>query len=79
MVKKVSLQEWAEDRYTKPPSLTSLRCAAQNGLFNPPAKIEFGQWRVFPNAELVERNIKIRKDDPPELVRIFQDGQTKKT
>lgn len=79
MVKKISLREWADTHYTDPPKLASLRCAAKSGRFNPPAKIEFGMWRVYPHAELVERDVKIHKDDPPELVRVFQDGQTKKT
>jgi hypothetical protein len=78
MVQKLTLSEWAAEHYTHPPAMASLYSYAKSGRFCPPAKKEFGMWRVLPNAILVDTEIKQRKDDPPELLRILTDGQAKK-
>lgn len=75
-MQKVTLLEWARIRYkSRVPNINSLYSAAQNNRFHPPAEKEFGMWRVRPDAILINRNVKTRCDDPPELLRILNDGK----
>ncbi|MGE9550456.1 excisionase [Erwinia amylovora] len=76
-MKLVTLKQWAELNLEPPlPGNGSLYCAAQNKLFHPPAKKQFGRWRVASDAVLVDRELVTRKDDPPDLLRILNDGKT---
>jgi len=76
-MKLVTLMQWAEANLTPPlPSKGALYSAAQNYQFHPPAEKKFGRWRVPENAILAGNNIHVRKDDPPELLRILNDGKT---
>lgn len=75
-MKMVTLHRWAELNLEPPlPGKNSLYCAAKNKRFQPPATKCFGRWRVPSDAVLVERENLSRKDDPPELIRILNDGK----
>ncbi|MBD8129179.1 excisionase [Pantoea agglomerans] len=76
-MKRITLKRWAELNYEPPlPSINSLYIAAQNKRFNPPAEKEFGYWRVWENAVLNKPRTRTRESDPPELLRILNDGKT---
>lgn len=77
MLRNLTLQEWAQRKYSShPPALGTLRQYAKNNFFNPPARKEGRYWRVREDAELVgnlERP-EVKTNDNPLLKRILNDG-----
>lgn len=49
----VTLTEWAADKFSKPPSLWTLRQMARNGRFDPPAVKIGKEYHVEPQARVV--------------------------
>lgn len=46
MAKLLNLQEWADLTYSKPPSLSTLRRWAREGVFTPPPNCTVGNIRL---------------------------------
>jgi len=77
MIKMLTLEEWAADKYrSNPPAINTLRRYAKHNLFSPPATKQGRLWRVREDAEIVGDLTKpeIRKSDPHKLLRILADG-----
>lgn len=66
--KLMPLTEWAQARYTTPPSLYVLRKLCRNGLFDPPAEKAGRDWYVREDARLITA-------DAREQVPAANDGQ----
>ncbi|QFH71037.1 excisionase [Enterobacter sp. E76] len=56
MAKLVTLEEWAEDTYTCPPSVATLRRWARNGNIYPPPERHGTRYQVEPNAIYIRPN-----------------------
>lgn len=59
--KLMPLTEWAQARYTTPPSLYVLRKLCRNGLFDPPAEKAGRDWYVREDARLITADARERE------------------
>ncbi|MDY0972614.1 excisionase [Siccibacter turicensis] len=54
MAKLLNLQEWAEETYSKPPSLSTLRRWTREGRIYPPPELHGKEYKVHPDAIYVD-------------------------
>lgn len=54
MAKLLNLQEWAEETYSKPPSLSTLRRWTREGRIYPPPELHGKEYKVQPDASYVD-------------------------
>ncbi|QHM71328.1 excisionase [Mixta intestinalis] len=53
---QITLTEWADNHYTTPPNINTLRRWARNGNFYPPPEKHGRQYYIDPNAIYVKPN-----------------------
>lgn len=67
MAKLLNLLEWAEETYSKPPSLSTLRRWAREGRIYPAPELHGREYQVQPGATYVDPSKKNLRKKPKHL------------